>query len=242
MDVNITPEFLDTLRRYQATYHRAISLHDVLNKAMALWVSFIIHHTIQSDPTAIRAQLMASASTSGTNAKRSKAFGPQVHSSRYTAGKQLRRIPKLKGRALERQNAYKNTLAAAIAYARNYKGIRRASPSQAYALIERFIKRRTNSVGYHKYSYLPALRRLKGFSTTTGLTSQFSGPGRFLAHSPPGMITPATDTDPIVEVTAWARAIVEVNGAAPDVTLPQVQAQLEKYIAANLETAHQAFK
>lgn len=246
MQITLGQDFLTTINAYRASYRRYLSLHEALNKAMKLWVSFTMAHTTQADPEAIRTNLLGPATNPQySRGKRSAAFGPQNNRANQRAlatikPKRAPRVRALKGRSAARQETLKNTLAGAIAYAWNYRGIRNLPLAAAYAVIERLISARTNSVGYHKFGYVPALRRLKGSANNANL-SQFQGRGRFTRNSPPGLVAPAEpDTaTPIVEVTNFARAIVEMNGNAPEATIPEVLALLQKFTTENLNATQQ---
>lgn len=230
MTITVDSSFHQALAAYRASYHREIALGEVINKAMAFWVSFAMAKTVAVDPAGITAELSRPARKGERPAQRMLGRAKVVRAPR--SGK--KRV--LKGRAAERQGEWAGTFAAALAQARNYKGIRSKTPAQAYALIERFVRRRLASVGYHKFGFVPALRRLKGGSTGSW--------GRFQAKNPPGWVMPAeNEMNPLAEVTNYARAIAEVQPQVLMEALPEVVALLTKYAEENLARAHaQAFR
>ena len=229
----ISDGFFEALRVYKENYRRVIDWADVVNRAMALWVSFAMNKTKEADGEAILALLK----------------GPlprpknRVKSTQVPERAQVTTKRKKARRTREPKNIdWKNTYAAHIAYARNYKGIRNATPGRAYALIARMVRARTNSVGYHKFGFVPALRRLKSNAISPG---QFRGGGRFTANRPPGTVQPADNADsvPVAIVTNFARGIFEVSPHVFKDSEPEVIAQLLKYARENIAQAHQrAFK
>lgn len=225
----ISDGFFEALRIYRANYRREIDWASVINRAMALWVSFAMNKTKQADGEAILAQLKGPLPRPKN---RTKATQVPERAQVTTKRKKAKRTREPKN------IDWKNTYAAHIAYARNYKGIRNATPGRAYALIARMVRARTNSVGYHKFGFVPAIRRLKGSAVTAG---QFRGGGRFTANKPPGTVDPAdnADTVPIVTVTNFARGIFSVSPHVFKDSEPEVIAQLLKYARENIAQAHQ---
>lgn len=223
----ISPGFIEALHTYRANYRREISMADVINRAMALWVSFAMNKTTQADGAAILALLRGPLPRPKNRPKETR-----LRSAEITVKQKKRkstRVPK--------NIEWKNTYASHIAYARNYKNIRNATPGRAYALIARLVRARTNSVGYHKFGFVPALRRLKGATVSAG---QFRGGGRFTANRPPGTVSPAEDTanTPEAIVTNFARGIFDVS---PDVftnSEAEVIAKLLEYARQNMAAAH----
>ncbi|RYD38933.1 MAG: hypothetical protein EOP87_00220 [Verrucomicrobiaceae bacterium] len=116
-------------------------LEGAINLAMQLWISFIMAKQTTANKGEIKAYLMARTSHHSAPVRRYGAKGRESAAKRYL---ELR-----------------DTRAAAIVYASNYKNARQMDAKAFFGVVGKYIAARQYSAGHHKAGFRPALREFK---------------------------------------------------------------------------------
>lgn len=186
-----------------------------VDRIMGLWVSFAMAKMYPAQKAAIKARLEAQA----MKAKYQVAQRRVTKTGRESKGKRYQML--------------KNSVAAYIVWATNwkYKGqsVRTMNPEQFYAAVGRYIGARQFSVGYLRSGMRPALNT---FRVRLGL------PARDVKYRR-GEVGRAKRADaseriPTAEVENFAGGIIEKFPRAFIDSLPEVEAEVSRWIAQNL--------
>jgi hypothetical protein len=186
-----------------------------VNEVMKFWVSFAMNKMYPAQKAAIKSRLEAQA----TKAKYQVAQMRVTKTGRESKGKRYQML--------------KNSVAAYIVWSTNwkYKGqsVRTMTPDQFYAAVGRYIGARQFSVGYLRSGMRPALNTFR---------ARLGQPARDVKYRR-GEVGTAKRADlneriPTAEVENFAGGIIEKFPRAFLDALPEVEAEVQKWITRNL--------
>ncbi len=225
--ISVKNEFSPALARAFSESRERPDLARAVNYIMQLWVSFAIDKIPAAQKSDIRSRLMARATRTA-----------------YQLG--LNKVVKIKKDGTYRKMdmryiELRQSLAAHIVWATNYPG--RAGTGQAYAnkartrnakdfyaLVGSFVSHRQYSAGYLRSGLLPALnafRVAQGKGELPTFKKKYGPPGSAIKAQPNDMV-------PMAQVEDLAKGILIKAPNAFSESLPEIEKQIEGYIADNL--------
>lgn len=205
----------DAIRRLGESRANGQELEDGINLGMQLWVSYIMAKQTSADKPGIKAYLLGKSRRNAPVRRYTKSGKKESSSARYL---ELR-----------------NSVAAAIVYASDYKNARSLAPAAFFGLVGKYIAARVYSSGHHKAGFRPALREFKSKRSASALgqaPNYGNASGRATsAHSVGG----GTVTASASNVAAGVENNPGGGMSAVEASEGEVVAQLERFILKNLE-------
>lgn len=142
-DIKVIDRVSDAIQRLVDSRSNRSGFEKAINLSMERWISFTMAKFKVADKNAIRSRLMGLAEKrkGGSPVRRYNKRGNESNAKRYLA--------------------LRDTVAAAVVYATNYKGARALTPEKFFGLVGKFIAARMYSSGHHKGGFRPALNEFK---------------------------------------------------------------------------------
>lgn len=210
-----TNNLSDAIRRLGESRANGQDLEDGINLGMQLWVSYIMAKQTSADRPGIKAYLMGKSRRNAPVRRYNKSGKKESASARYL---ELR-----------------NSVAASIVYASDYKGARSMAPAAFFGLVGKYIAARVYSSGHHKAGFRPALREFKSrrSAASLGQAPNYGQPAGTAqaAHSQGGGVITASASN----VAAGVASNPGGGISAVEASEGEVIAQLERFILKNIE-------
>jgi hypothetical protein len=212
--ITVTNNFSPALARAFSESRMKPDLARAVDRIMTHWVSFAMAKMYPAQRAAIKTRLEGRAAKAKFDQGRTIKTGKASKSARYLA--------------------LRHSLAAYIVWSTNweYKGepARNMSPERFYAAVGRYIGARQFSAGYLRSGMRPALNT---FRVRLGMAARDP---QYKKHPLVGRAKAAQPSErvPTAEVENWAGGILEKFPNAFLDSLPEIEAEVTKWIAENL--------